>query len=214
MIPQGRAVRTEQDVADALGIPLHTWRRRERDLFEARVTRVNPGEGRVRLYDAAQADAYTSGRPIPPGPDLKSEHPDDLLTDKEAAALLDVEPSTVRSYGASGYLQGGVDHHGRRWPRRSVTARIEQGDQRERPEQTGAGRPTASPAGANRGRAGRDPDAAPDPRVIATAEELARAAAEDTKPPTSAQVAAKYGVSRTTGATILRAAREHLAAAP
>lgn len=211
MIPQGRPVRTEAEVAAALGMQLHTWRRQERDGFEARVTRVNPEEGRVRLYDAAQADAYTRGRPIPSGPDLDAEHPDDLLTDKEAAALLDVTPSTVRSYATSGYLPEGVEEHGRRWPRRAIAERIEQGDQREHPERTGAGRPKSTPQRPNRGRAGNKGDAAPDARVLEVADELARAAAAGTTPPTAAQIGALYNVSRTTGAAILRAARTRLA---
>ncbi|MEU5976357.1 DNA-binding protein [Streptomyces sp. NPDC047315] len=207
MIPQGRPVRTEAEIAAAAGLPLHTWRRRERDAFEQRVTRVNPAEGRVRLYDAAQADAYTNGQPIPPEPDLDAEHPDDLLTDKEAAAMLGIEASTVRAYSTSGYLSGAVDEHGRRWPRRAVVERIEQGDQREHPEKTGAGRPRNSPAGPNRGRAGRDPNTPIDPRVAQAADALARAKANGTKAPTATQIAELHGVSRTTGAAILRTAR-------
>lgn len=209
MIPQGREVRTETEVAAARGMPLHTWRRRERAEFERRVVRVNPNE-RVRLYDGAQADADTSGCPIPPGPDLTVEHPDDLLTDKEVAELLDIQPSTVRTYGATGYLRGGVGHHGRRWPRWAVNEWIEQGDQREHPERTGAGRPHTSPTGPNRGRAGAGhapQDASVDPRVRETAVEIARRDAQGATPPTASETAARYGVSRTTGASILRSAR-------
>ncbi|MFF4709621.1 helix-turn-helix domain-containing protein [Streptomyces sp. NPDC001297] len=206
MIPQGRDVRTEAEVAEALGIPLYTFRRKERATFETRVTRVNPKEGRVRLYDAAQADAYASGRPIPTGPELEAEHPGDLLTDKEAAAVLGVDPSTVRSYAATGYLPAGVEQHGRRWPRRDITARSEQGDQREHPEETGAGRPRSTAERPNRGRAGGTAD----PRVVELADELARTA--DASGLTGARVAERYGVSRTTGANILRAARERVAA--
>ncbi|MGW2725588.1 helix-turn-helix transcriptional regulator [Streptomyces sp. NPDC001492] len=209
MIPQGRPVRTEAEVAEALGIPMHTWRRSVRDEFEQRVTRVNRDEGRVRLYDAAQADAYTSGKPLPAGPDLDAEHPDDLLTDKEVAALLDVTASTVRSYVVGGYLPAGVEEHGRRWRRSDITARIEQGDQRERPENTGAGRPASTPERPNRGRAGGTPD----PRVDEVVAEL-RTVGEAGHPLSASRVAERYGVSRTTGANILRAAREALDDAP
>lgn len=203
MIPQGRMVRTEAEVAAALGIEVHVFRRKVRDEFETRVTRVNPDEGRVRLYDAAQADAYAEGKPIPPGPDLTAEHPDDLLTDKEAGAVLDVTASTVRSYATSGYLPAGVDEHGRRWPRREILARQEAGDQREDPAHP-TGRAASFP-GRNQGRRG-GAEAGPDPRAVEVAAELA-AVAEDRPPLTGAQVAARYGVSRTTGAAILKTAR-------
>ncbi|WP_330346648.1 helix-turn-helix domain-containing protein (plasmid) [Streptomyces europaeiscabiei] len=203
MIPQGRQVRTEADVADALGIEVHVFRRKVRDEFEAKVPRVNPAEGRVRLYDAAQADAYAEGKPIPAAPDLTAEHPDDLLTDKEAANILDVTASTVRAYATSGYLPGGVDEHGRRWPRREILARLEAGDRREDPAHP-TGRAASLP-GRNQGRRG-GAEAGPDPRAVEVAAELA-APDEDRPALTGAQIAARYGVSRTTGATILKAAR-------
>ncbi|MFF3466941.1 DNA-binding protein [Streptomyces sp. NPDC002619] len=211
MIPQGREVRSEAEVAEAMGVPLHSWRRKVRDGFEEQVTRVNADEGRIRLYDAEQVTAYVGGRPIPPLPTVGVEHPDDLLTDREAGALLWVDASTVRSYAVTGYLPRGVELHGRRWPRRVVLARLEQGDQREHPERTGAGRPKSSPQRPNRGRAGRDESAPPDPRIVETAEVFARAVGEGAKPPTSAQIAAQFGVSRSTGARILAAARARLA---
>ncbi|MGW1674589.1 helix-turn-helix domain-containing protein [Streptomyces sp. NPDC002324] len=203
MIPQGREVWTEADVAAALGIELHVFRRTVRDDFETRVQRVNPAEGRVRLYDAAQADEYAQGRSVPPALDLTAEHPDDLLTDKEAAAVLGVTASTVRAYATSGYLSGGVDEHGRRWPRREIQARLDAGDRREDPAHP-TGRAASAP-GRNYGRRGAA-GAGPDPRAVEIAAELT-AAAEDRPPLTGAQVAARYGVSRTTGAAILKAAR-------
>jgi hypothetical protein len=119
-------------------------------------------------------------------------------------------PNQVTSLQQS-YLPAGVERHGRRWPRRVIVDRIEQGDQREHPEHTGAGRPKSTPERPNRGRAG-NAGAAPDPRVLEVAADLARAAAENTKPSTGAELATRYRVSRTTGATILRAARTHLSA--
>ncbi|WP_149563171.1 DNA-binding protein [Streptomyces cacaoi] len=199
MIPQGRPVWTETDAADAAGVSLRTWQRTHRADFEAAVARVNPGE-RVRLYDAAQAAAYTAGEPVPPYPE-PAPHPDDLLTAAEAAAELGVAASTVRSDAADGYLHGGVDVHGRRWPRRVITARRDAGDRREQPEATGAGRPAGDPA--NRGRAGRR---TPDPRAVEIARELAASPAGGQ--PTGRDIATRYGVSRTGGYRLLRQARE------
>lgn len=213
MIPQGREVRTESEVAEAMGLPLHSWRRNVRDAFEEHVCRVNADEGRVRLYDAEQVSAFVQGQPIRPLPDAV-EHPDDLLTDREAAAVLGVDASTVRSYAVSGYLPRGVEVHGRRWPRWVIAARFEQGDQRERPERTGAGRPTSSPERPNRGRAGRDETAPPDSRVVETAEVVDQAMGEGVKPPSAAQIAARFNVSRSTGARILAAARARIASRP
>ena len=64
MIPQGRPTMTEDDIATATGLPLHTWRRRHGTDFRARVPVINPGE-RMRLYDETQATAYINGRPLP-----------------------------------------------------------------------------------------------------------------------------------------------------
>ncbi len=206
VIPQGRAVHTETEVAEAMGLPLHTWRRRLRDRFEQQVQRVNDGEGRVRLYDCEQVRAYIDGLPIPAGAAHNEEHPDDLLTDKEAGALLGVDASTIRSYAVSGYLPRGVEVHGRRWRRREIVERLKQGDQRRFPARTGAGRPKSSPERPNRGRAGHAPSTPPDPRVTATAALVAQAARDRQRPPTSAQVAERFNVSRSTGARILAAA--------
>lgn len=43
-------VRTEAEAAEALDIPLHTWRRKQWATFRACVTRVNVSEGRLFLY--------------------------------------------------------------------------------------------------------------------------------------------------------------------
>jgi hypothetical protein len=210
LIPQGRAVYTEAQVAESMGMPLHTWRRRVRTRFEERVQRVNVGEGRVRLYDAEQVRAYAEGAPVPPTARSGKEHLDDLLTDKEAGALLGVDASTVRAYAVSGYLPRGVEVHGRRWTRREILERVQQGDQRPFAARTGAGRPKSSPDRPNRGRAGRDAEAAPDARVVETALLIDRAEREGLRPPTSAVVAERFGVSRTTGARILAAARSRI----
>jgi predicted DNA-binding protein (UPF0251 family) len=210
LIPQGRTVCTEAEVAEAMGLPLHTWRRRVRARFEEQVLRVNEGEGRVRLYDSAQVRAYVEGVPVPPAVRPGEEHPDDLLTDKEAGALLGVDASTVRAYAVTGYLPRGVEVHGRRWTRREILERVRQGDQRQFPARTGAGRPKSGPEQPNRGRAGRDASAPVDVRVVETASLIRRAEQEGLRPPTSALVAERFGVSRTTGARLLAAARSRV----
>jgi DNA-binding CsgD family transcriptional regulator len=205
MIPQGRDVRTESDVAGALGVPLHEFRRKHRDELEERVTMVSADEGRVRLYDAEQADAYTSGRSVPPGPDLTAEEPGDLLSQKEVADALGITGSTVRSYVTAGYLPAGVDRHGKRWPRSAVTARLEAGDRRESPELTGTGRPAGDPT--NRGRAGRQ---GPHPRAVEVAGEL-QAAEHGARGPVSPQeVADRYGIAYGTAQRVLAEARKYL----
>ncbi|MFD3938180.1 helix-turn-helix domain-containing protein [Streptomyces sp. NPDC058611] len=84
----------------------------------------------VPLYDVAQALAHIAGKPIPITPST-GPHPSDLLTDKEAGALLGIDPSTVRAYATTGYLPKGTDRHGRTWwPRHAVTARRDAGDLR------------------------------------------------------------------------------------
>lgn len=84
----------------------------------------------MRLYDGAQATAYINGRPLPALPD-QGPHPEDLLTDKETAALLGVDASTVRAYATTGYLPAGTERHGRTWwPRHVAEARLKAGDQR------------------------------------------------------------------------------------
>lgn len=114
MIPQGRSTMTEDDIATASGLPLHTWRRRHGADFRARVPVLNPRE-RLRLYDAAQATAYIKGAPIPASPAVGAVHPDDLLSDKEAGAVLGIDATTVRAYATTGYLPAGPERHGRTW---------------------------------------------------------------------------------------------------
>jgi DNA-binding transcriptional MerR regulator len=130
VIPQGRETLTEADIASASGMPLTTWRRREAEAFRARVKPVNPGE-RLRLYDEDQVRAYLAGRKLPRRPRGRTPHPDDLLTDREAAAVLGITAATVRSYASSGYLPPPVDRSGQRyWPRHQIEARRDADDQR------------------------------------------------------------------------------------
>ncbi|WP_420082852.1 helix-turn-helix domain-containing protein (plasmid) [Streptomyces sp. JL4002] len=182
---------TEDDIAAASGLPLHTWRRRHGADFRARVKVVDP-RARLRLYDADQALAHIAGNPIPTLSDT-SPHPSDLLTDKEAGALLGIDPSTVRAYASTGYLPKGTDRHGRTWwPRHAVNARRDAGDQRHQ-------NPGQQP-GDPRNRAPRPRH---DPRIAEIAD-LARHT-----PLTTAKIAQRYNVSDRTAQRLLAAARQH-----
>ncbi|MFE7665113.1 DNA-binding protein [Streptomyces celluloflavus] len=184
MIPEGRPVTTEAEIAAAAGMSLTTWRRREAPTFRARLKPVNPGD-RLRLYDQAQATAYANGEPIPARPTGKKPHPGDLLNTTEAAAELDVEPSTVRGYTTEGYLTG-TDVHGTRWyTRQEIDARAAAGDQRH------------------------GPSATTEQRTAEVARWLADAAAGNRPPVTAAQLQTHYGIAERTARQTLTQARRH-----
>ncbi|GAA2106020.1 hypothetical protein GCM10009801_82080 [Streptomyces albiaxialis] len=120
MIPRNRPVINEPDIARQAGTPLATWRRRDAPAFRRRVP--NLFRSRTLIYDLAQARAYLSGKPLPILP--AGEHPDDLLNDEEAAAVLGVTASTVRAYATQGYLSAGRTVYSVRvWPRSDVEER-------------------------------------------------------------------------------------------
>ncbi|MEU4955202.1 hypothetical protein [Streptomyces lavendulae] len=221
MIPRGRPALTEADIAAERKVVLKTWQRNEGADLRARVPLVNEG-GRLRLYDEEQVRAFLSGSSWPPGSGRGEaegaantdgvsmwppavppgeEHPDDLLTDQEAAAVLETRPSTVRDYGTGGYLPV-VQRHGRTWYRRAdLEARLSAGDQRHQPHLTGAGRP--------QGSKDKAPRRQPDPRVAEIAARLALAVGGDAQPVTAAEVAERYGVGERTAQRLLAAARDH-----
>ncbi|MET9466574.1 helix-turn-helix domain-containing protein [Streptomyces sp. NPDC006544] len=190
MIPQGRRTMTEDDIATASGLPVYTWRRRHGADFRARVPVLNPGE-RLRLYDAAQATAYVKGAPIPPRPAKDAVHPDDLLSDKEAASVLGIDATTVRAYAATGYLPAGTERHGRTWwVRRSLDARRDSADQRHH-------NPGRQP-GVLRDRGQRHRH---DPRVTEAAALLLLGQV------TTAEIAERYQVGQRTAQRLLAASR-------
>ncbi|MEN8651726.1 helix-turn-helix domain-containing protein [Streptomyces sp. 21So2-11] len=138
MIPRGRPVINESDIARQVGVPTATWRRRDAPAFRQRVPALFPNS-RVLIYDQAQAQAHIEGRPVPALP--TGEHPDDLLNDEEAAALLGVTASTVRAYATQGYLPAGTTVYSLRlWTRRDIEER------RNTPPRQGkgGGRPSGS----------------------------------------------------------------------
>ncbi|WP_381805456.1 helix-turn-helix domain-containing protein [Streptomyces niveus] len=120
MIPRKRPVINERDIAQQAGVPLTTWKRRDAPAFRQRIPALF--DSRVLVYDQAQAHAYLNGQPVPPLPG--SPHPDDLLNDEEAAALLNVTPGTVRAYASQGYLPRGTTVYSLRlWARRDIETR-------------------------------------------------------------------------------------------
>ncbi|MEU9032105.1 DNA-binding protein [Streptomyces sp. NPDC048383] len=179
MIPHGRPAMTEDDIATARGLHIQTWRRREAAAFRAHVPVINPGD-RLRLYDRDQAHAHLNGTPLPALPP-PGDHPDDLLTDREAGDVLDVSPHTIRAYASTGHLSPGIEQYGRRWwPRHEINARRTAGDQRRAP----------------RKRAVRE-----------LADELA---GPDSFQPTAAQLAKRDQISTRTARRRLTAARQQL----
>ncbi|MEV0928557.1 helix-turn-helix domain-containing protein [Streptomyces spongiicola] len=141
MIPHGRPVINESDIAQQAGVPIATWRRRDAPAFRQRVPTLFPNS-RILIYDRTQAQAHLAGRPIPALP--TGEHPDDLLNDKEAAALLAVTPGTVRAYATQGYLPAGTTVYSLRlWTRHDIEERrntpSQQGKGGGRPPGTGNG---------------------------------------------------------------------------
>lgn len=189
MIPQGRPTMTEDDIATASGLPVYTWRRRHGADFRTRVPVINPGE-RLRLYDAAQATAYINGAPIPESQAGGAVHPDDLLSDKEAGAVLGIDATTVRAYATTGYLPAGTERHGRTWwTRRSIDARRDSADQRHH----------------NPGRQPGDPrNRAPRHRHDLRVTELSALLLGQV---TTAEIAERYQVGERTAQRLLAAAR-------
>ncbi|MBW1603422.1 DNA-binding protein [Streptomyces sp. JJ66] len=191
MIPHGRPTLDLHGVADLAGVSLTTWRRRHHDAFTAAVPPL-PGTLRPALYDAAQVEAFLDGKPLPSLP--ATPHPDDLLTDAEAATVAGVSASTIRADAVSGLMPRGEERHGRRWWTRATA-------------EARAARPTQY-----RGRAPGARDKAPrrrrpDHRVAEVAAELERADIGRRGPVTAGELAALYEVSTRTAERIMAKAR-------
>lgn len=91
MIRHGRSVVDREGVGTLHGLPWHTARRRTPWADPGHPPPVNqppggPRRGKVpALWDTEQAQAYAAGEPVP---EIDAEdHPDDLLDDREVAAL-------------------------------------------------------------------------------------------------------------------------------
>lgn len=138
MIPRGRPVVDAAGAAELLGMSAKTFRNRLGTLtgFPAP---VNPGR-RKALYDLEQVVAYRDGRALPELP--AGEHDDDLLDDKDAAAVLGVEYATVRKDRDVGRLPGFAEVLGVPHIRRADLARVR--EQMRPGRGVGGGRPRGS----------------------------------------------------------------------
>ncbi|MET9931954.1 MULTISPECIES: DNA-binding protein [unclassified Streptomyces] len=182
MIPRGRPVINEADIAARAGVPLATWRRRDAPAFRERVTSLLP-DSRSLLYDLAQAEAYLNGRPIPELP--SGEHSEDLLTDKETAAVLGISTGTVRAYATQGYLSPGTTRYGTRlWTRREVLDRRDNAPGQGK----GGGRRAGEPQGPRKTHPYEN-----DPRLAIAAQALATAPAGTPKGRIAAELAEVHG---------------------
>ncbi len=106
MIPHDREAIDAEGVAELLGISYKTLRNRGGP-EEFGLRAFEPGR-RKKLYDRAQAEAAAADRPLPAWRIGTAEHPDDLLDEQDAAALLGVEYSTVRKDRSNGRLPGWI----------------------------------------------------------------------------------------------------------
>ncbi|OII59991.1 hypothetical protein BJP40_12025 [Streptomyces sp. CC53] len=191
MIPHGRTTFDIHGVAERAGVSPTTWRRRHHAAFTAAVQPL-PGSLRPALYDAAQVDAFLSGKPVPALP--AEPHPDDLLTDTEAGAIAAVSASTIRADAVSGLMPRGEERHGRRWwTRADAEARA------ARPTQYKGRTPGAKDKAPRKRR--------PDHRTAEVVTELERAEAGRRGPVTAVELAELYEVSTRTAERILSKAR-------
>ncbi|WP_432089716.1 helix-turn-helix domain-containing protein [Streptomyces sp. bgisy095] len=192
MIPRGRPVINEAGIAARAGVPLPTWRRRDAPAFREHVPSLLPGS-RHLLYDLAQAEAYLTGKPIPALP--AGEHPDDLLTAEEAAALLGITTATLRSYAAHGHLSPGTTLHGSRlWPRHEIL------DRRD----NAPGRRPGEPQGPRKTHPYEN-----DPRLTIAAQALTTAAPGTPKSHIAAHLAELHGHTPRTWERLLTTATTH-----
>ncbi|MFH9698593.1 helix-turn-helix domain-containing protein [Streptomyces roseolus] len=197
MIPRGRPVLNEADIAARVGVPIATWRRRDAPVFREHVPSLLP-DSRFLLYDLAQTEAYLAGQPIPDLP--VDEHPDDLLTAKEAAAILGINQSTVQAYATQGHLSPGTTRYGARlWTRREVH------DRRDNAPGRGAG--GGRRAGEAQGPRKTHPYEG-DPRLDIAREALT-AADGAPKGRVAAELAALHGSTPRTWERLLTAAATH-----
>lgn len=196
MIPRGRPVINEADIAQKAGVPLATWRRRDAPAFRRRVPSLFPAS-RYLIYDLEQSLAYLSGSPVPVLP--TREDPDDLLNDKEAADILEIDPGTVRGYARRGYLSHGETVYGARvWRRREIEHRRDQPTGQGK----GGGRRRGEPQGA------RKPHPyAGDPRLQTASEALVSASPATPISHVAAELAHVHGGSPRTWERLLNQAR-------
>ncbi|MFF5893974.1 helix-turn-helix domain-containing protein [Streptomyces globisporus] len=196
MIPRNRPVINERDIAKKAGTPINTWRRQVAPGLREHVPALF--DSRIRIYDRAQVQAHLDGRPLPDLPD--TPHPDDLLDDEEAAALLGVTPGTVRAYATQGYLPAGTTVYSLRlWSRRDIEVR------RDAPTRQGQG------GGRPRGKTGptKVHPYEGDPRVRLAEQTLTAASPATPRTHLAATLAKQHGSSTRTWERLLAQAARH-----
>ncbi|MER6365837.1 DNA-binding protein [Kitasatospora sp. NPDC001527] len=196
MIQHGRDAIDVSGVAQLAGVSVPTWNRnKERRAAFAKAVKPLPGSQRPVLYDVAQARAFLAGEPVPELPVDPPEHPDDLLTDAEVAAVAGVSASTVRDEAADGRMDKGTEVAGRRfWTRAAAEAR------RDR---------KAAHRGRIPGSKNKQPRRRPaEERAAEVAAELAAAVRGERDEVTAAEVAARYGISPRTAQDAITRAQE------
>lgn len=147
MIPVGRTAVDVAGIAALRGLSIHQARRCQPPPWAepehpAPLTTGKPAPGRPQLWDRDQAAAYARGEPIPPLPE--PGHPEDLLDDAEAAALVGLAGETWARYRRAGRLPAvdvevcGAEH----WYRR--TAEQYKAEREQRADAPRGGRPPGS----------------------------------------------------------------------
>lgn len=128
-----RSALSEHDVARIVGDwSFTTWRGKraaERKAFKARVPSLTTESDKLDVYDPEQVAAYVDPAKEMPhlitqDADLPDEekHPDDLLTDYEAAAHRGIAVTSLRENMRHGHITGWVEVAGMRfWPRHALT---------------------------------------------------------------------------------------------
>lgn len=209
MIRHDRAARhdrgavSEHDVARMAGYAFSTWRGKkadERAKFKARVPSLTTDEDRLDAYDPEQALAYfTPDAELPAlvvrDQDLTDEqkHPEDLLSDHEAAKTRGIDVKTLQRGVRSGQYTGHIEIAGIRWwPRHTLTPGK-------------AGRPEGSVDSAPRALREHPVHEAAEARVKEIAQQL-----QDGAELTAAAVAERYGVHEDSARRYLARARQQI----
>ncbi|MEU2086743.1 hypothetical protein ABZ569_33340 [Streptomyces albus] len=195
-----RGALSEYDVARMAGYAFSTWRKKKPDVratFKAHVPSLTLPEDRLDAYDPEQVAAYfTPGVTMPSlivrDEDLADEekHPDDLLSDHEAARARGIDVKSIQRGVRSGQYTGHLEIAGIRWwPRHTLT-----------PKQ--AGRPQGATDSAPRALCHHPVHDTADARVNEIAEQFRDGATATVK-----EIALRYDVAEETALRYIRRAR-------
>lgn len=117
MIPAGREAVNSAGAAEIMGLTRKQFQNRRVWELPGAPRALNGPDARRPLWDRGQWEAFAAGRELPVWR-VGRDDPLDLLDQDEAAELLEVGTSTVRSYATEGRLTRvdvcGVTHFRRR----------------------------------------------------------------------------------------------------